>query len=56
MSCHFHLMRRRKAAEAAQKAAEAAQNGGKVEIGTNTEVKPEPAQKAPKGRRKGDAK
>ena len=56
MSCHFHLMRNRKAAEAARKAAEAAQNAEKVEIGTKAEVKTEAAQKATKGRRKGDAK
>ena len=54
MSCHFHLMRKRKAA-AAKKAVKATQS---VETeAPNEEVKAEekPAKKASKGRRKGDA-
>lgn len=48
MSCHFHLLRKRKAAEAA-KSAEAVETKG------NTPAKEAAAQKAAKGRRKGDA-
>lgn len=45
MSCHFHLLRRRKAA---QKAAE-------VKAAEEVKAKPEAAQKAAKSRKKGDA-
>lgn len=48
MSCHFHLLRRRRAAEAAQRA-------NVAETKTDTDPKPKAAQKAAKSRKKGDA-
>lgn len=45
MSCHFHLLRRRKAA---QKAAE-------TPVAVEVKAKPETTQKAAKSRKKGDA-
>ena len=54
MSCHFHLMRKRKAAKAknAENAPVIAQNEAPKE---SAKAETKPAQKAAKGRRKGDA-
>lgn len=52
MSCHFHMMRKRKAA---QKAAEAAVSASVGKVDKQSAVKPEAAQKGNKGRRKGEA-
>lgn len=54
MSCHFHLMRRRNAAMAKtdEKAAVIVQKEATKE---NVKSEAKPAQKAAKGRRKGDA-
>lgn len=52
MSCHFHMLRRRKTAEMAQNAA---QTAPAAETDKKTNAKPEAAQKAATARKKGDA-
>ena len=54
MSCHFHLLRRRKAAEVLRKTAEAARNVEVAENKANINPEPEAVQKAAKSRKKGD--
>lgn len=54
MSCHFHLMRARKAAEA-RKAEKAAQSVEAEAPEEEVKAEEKPAKKASKGRRKGDA-
>lgn len=53
MSCHFHLLRRRKAA---LKAAEAPQSAAVAEVKVNTPEKGTASQKGSKARRKDEAK
>lgn len=56
MSCHFHMLRKRRAAEAARKAAEEARQAAAVPHDKEeVDAEPEAAPKAARGRRKGDA-
>ncbi len=55
MSCHFHMLRRRRAAEAAQRAREAAQATEEAAAKEKVNTKPEAVKKASKGRGKGEA-
>lgn len=55
MSCHFHMLRRRRLAEAKQKAAETARKAELAKADKEVAPEPEPARKAAKSRRKGDA-
>lgn len=56
MSCHFHMLRKRRAAEAARKAAEEARQAAAVPHDKEVDAEPEAALKAARGRRKGDKK
>lgn len=55
MSCHFHMLRRRRAAEAAQRAREAALAAEAAAVEEKVNAKPESVKKASKGRGKGEA-
>lgn len=55
MSCHFHMLRKRKANEAARTTVEAAVTVASAEDKGKPMVKPEAARTATRGRRKGDS-
>ena len=55
MSCHFHMLRRRQAAEAAQRAREAALAAEAAAVEEKVNTKPEAVKKASKTRGKGEA-